>query len=138
MKYALCGHLIGLSAEHAQEVETKIDRIPLVRLWPQDFYFSEFVSEEGASVAAFRVPFYQKAVRDAFVWQWLRWYWDTEIITDPETGEEIEVRVRKATVQQAIKDIWEACEPGSRIWIEEHDHDELVRRGCKIEDRVEK
>lgn len=138
MKYSLYGNLIGLSDSLIQNIKTKLSAIPKADYWRRDAQFSKSQNEEGENVVTFMFPFHKKAMRSAFVKNWVRFYWGTEIIEDPETGETYEVRVRKFEVKDAIKTLWSKCKPGSRIWIELHDHDQSTRRGCKIEEIARK
>lgn len=140
MKYALCGNLIGLSDTYIQGIKTKLNAIPKADYWKKDARFTKTVNEEiGDPALVFMIPFHKKALRSAFIKNWIRFYWETEVIEDPETGKKTEVSVRRFEVKDAIKTLWSKCKPGSRIWIELHDHDELKRRkGCKIEDIIEK
>jgi len=138
MKYALCGILIGLTDEVIQIAKTKLNAIPKADYWLRDAHFTKSQNEEDKTVVTFMIPFHKKVIRSNFVKKWIRFYWETKTIEDPETGEEIEIRVRKFEVKDAIKTLWAKCKSGSRIWVEKHDHDEEVRRGCKIEDMVRK
>lgn len=139
MKYSLCGQLIGLSDEVIKTVKTKLSAIPKADYWLRDAQFSKSVDEEtGENVISFMIPFHKKVIRSTFVKNWIRFYTATETIEDPETGEETEITVRKFEVKDAIKTLWQVCKPGSRIWVELHDHDQNVRRGCKIEDLANK
>ena len=138
MKYSLCGQLIGLTDSLLQNIKTKLNAIPKADYWKQDAQFSKTQDEHGENIVTFSIPFHKKAIRSKFVQNWIRFYWATEVIEDPETGETYETRVRKFEVKDAIKTLWSKCKPGSRIWVEMHDHDEEVRRGCKIEDIIKK
>lgn len=138
MKYALCGHLIGLTDDVIKIVKTKLNAIPKADYWLRDAQFSKSQNEDGENIITFMIPFHKKAVRSAFVQNWVRFYWGTKIVEDPETGEEIEVTVRKFEVKDAIKTLWSKCKAGSRIYVEMHDHDQEVRRGCRIEDIIRK
>lgn len=138
MKYALCGTLIGLSDSLIQNVKTKLNAIPKADYWLKDAHFTKTQDEEGINIVSFMIPFHKKAMRSGFVQKWIKFYWETEIVEDPETGEEVEVSVRKFEVKDAIKTLWSKCKVGSRIYIEMHDHDQSIRRGCKIEDIVKK
>lgn len=124
MKYALCGQLIGLTDTYIQAIKTKLKEIPKVAYWLKDAHFTKTVNEEDENVIMFMIPFHKKVIRSKFVQNWIRFYW--------EEG------VRKFEVKDAIKTLWQACKPDSRIWIELHDHDENARRGCKIEDLARK
>lgn len=138
MKFSLCGNLIGLSDSLIQNIKTKLNAIPKADYWKQDAQFSKDVNEEGDNVVMFSIPFHKKAIRSAFVKNWIRFYWKTEIVEDPETGETYETSVRKFEVKDAIKTLWSKCKPGSRIYVELHDHDQEVRRGCRVEDVISK
>ncbi|MCK4793583.1 MAG: hypothetical protein KAV87_58180 [Desulfobacteraceae bacterium] len=138
MKYALCGNLVGLSDAYIQAIKTKLKAIPKVAYWLKDAHFTKSVNDEDENVVTFMIPFHKKAIRSNFVQNWIRFYWETKIVTDPETGEKTEVRIRKFEVKDAIKTLWQKCKPGSRIWIELHDHDQEARRGCRIEDVIRK
>lgn len=138
MKYSLCGILIGLTDSYINGIKTKLNAIPKVDYWKQDAQFTKSQDENGDNVVTFMFPFHKKAIRSAFVKNWIRFYWDTETIEDPETGEKIEVSVRRFEVKDKIKAMWQKCKAGSRIWIERHDHDEETPRGCKVEDLASK
>lgn len=138
MKFAICGNLIGLSDTLIQNVKTKLRAIPKADYWRKDAHFTKSVNEEDESVVSFMIPFHTKALLRDFFKNWIRFYWGTKTVKDPETGEEIEVRVRKFEVKDAIKALWSKCKPGSRIWVEAHDHDQSSRRGCRIEDIIQK
>ncbi len=138
MKYSLCGNLVGLSDTYIQAIKTKLNAIPKADYWKQDAQFSKSVDEQGESTLSFSIPFHKKTMRSAFVQNWIRFYSETKTIEDPETGETYETRVRKFEVKDAIKTLWSKCKPGSRIWLELHDHDETARSGCKIEELASK
>lgn len=138
MKHALCGTLIGLTDIYIQGIKTKLKAIPKADYWLRGAQFSKSQNEDGENVVTFMIPFHKKVIRSTFVQKWIRFYWETEIIEDPETGEKTEVRVRKFEVKDAIKTLWSKCKTDSRIWVEMHDHDQNVRRGCRIEDIVKK
>lgn len=138
MKYALCGILIGLTDSYIQGLKAKLNAIPKADYWLRDANFSKTTDENGINTISFMIPFHKAVIRKNFVQNWIRFYWETKTIEDPDTGETYETRVRKFEVKDAIKALWSKCKAGSRIWVEMHDHDETVRRGCKIEDIVKK
>ena len=138
MKYALCGQLTGLSDIYIQAIKTKLKALPKANYWLKDAHFTKTVNEENENVVTFMIPFHKKVIRSNFVKNWIRFYWETKIVEDPETGETHEITVRKFEVKDAIKTLWSKCKSGSRIWVELHDHDENTRRGCRIEDIIKK
>lgn len=138
MKYALCGTLIGLTDEVIKIAKTKLSAIPKADYWLRDAQFTKTQDEDGENIVGFMIPFHKKAIRSAFVQNWIRFYWETKIVEDPETGETYETRVRKFEVKDKIKTLWQKCKAGSRIWVEMHDHDEETPRGCKVEDLASK
>lgn len=107
MKYALCGQLIGLTDTYIQGIKTKLNAIPKADYWFRDTNFMKTQDEEsGENIVGFMIPFHKKAIRSNFVKKWIRFYWETEIVEDPETGEETEIPVRKFEVKDAIKTLW--------------------------------
>ena len=119
-------------------MKTKLNAIPKADYWKQDAQFTKSIDEEGENIVTFSIPFHKKAIRSNFVKNWVKFYTAIETIEDPETGEKIEVPVRKFEVKDAIKTLWSKCKAGSRIWVERHDHDEETPRGCRVEDVISK